>query len=256
MTDNNRILHWGDRGKVLVFLHYFGGSAQSWKWVGEKLKDTFRCISITLPGFGGTPGFPAPSVQCYAQYVQDQLSLLAVNDYVLIGHSMGGKISMQIAADAADGSVEQLILIAPSPPSTEPISTEEKERMLKTPDRREAERTIARITKKPLSDDQHTVAVQNQLDVDSATRRWWVLEGTDHSIVDLVRPLDLPITVLASEDDPAIAEDVIKKKVLSVFSQAKLMTTRHAGHLLPMEESEWVAESIRGIVSDPSTHRA
>jgi pimeloyl-ACP methyl ester carboxylesterase len=256
MTDNNSIIQWGSSGKVVVFLHYFGGSAQSWKWVGEKLKDSFRCISNNLPGFGGTPSLQAPSIQCYAKYVQDQLSLLAVNNYILIGHSMGGKIAMQLAANAADGSVEQLILIAPSPPSTEPITTKEKERMLKMPDRREAEKTITKISKKPLNDYQYTLAVQNQLDVDNTTRQWWVLKGIDHSIVNIVKSLHLPITVLASEDDPAIAADVIKKKVISVFGQSKLITTRHAGHLLPMEESGWVAERIRSIVSHPSTNIA
>lgn len=256
MTDNNSIIQWGGSGKVLVFLHYFGGSAQSWRWVGEKLKDTFRCISINLPGFGGAPSLQAPSIQCYAKYVQDQLSLLSVNNYILIGHSMGGKISMQIAANAADGSVNQLILIAPFPPSTEPITTKEKERMLKMPDHREAEKTIAKITKKPLNDDQYTLAVQNQLDVDNTTRQWWILKGIDHSIVNIVKSLHLPITVLASEDDPAIAADVIRKKVISVFGQSKLITTRHAGHLLPMEEPGWVAERIKSIVSDPSTNMA
>ncbi len=254
MTDNNSVIQWGSSGKVIVFLHYFGGSAQSWKWVGEKLKDRFRCISINLPGFGGTPSLQVPSIQCYAKYVQDQLKLLAVYNYILVGHSMGGKISMQLAANAADGSVEQLILIAPSPPSTEPITKKEKERMLQMPDRREAEKTIAQITKKPLKDDQYTLAVLNQLNVDITTRQWWVLKGIDHSIVNNVKSLHLPITVLASEDDPAIAADVIKKKVISVFGQSKLITTRHSGHLLPMEEPGWVAESIRSIVSDQSTN--
>ncbi len=55
---------------------------------------------------------------------------------------------MQLATQTIEGAVQQLILIAPSPPSTEPITTKEKERMLKMPDRREAEKTIDKITKK------------------------------------------------------------------------------------------------------------
>ncbi len=53
MAENNKILQWGNHGPILVFLHYFGGSAQSWRWVVEKLSDDYRCIAITLPGFGG-----------------------------------------------------------------------------------------------------------------------------------------------------------------------------------------------------------
>ncbi len=29
MAENNKIIKWEDHGPVLVFLHYFGGSAQS-----------------------------------------------------------------------------------------------------------------------------------------------------------------------------------------------------------------------------------
>lgn len=256
MTDNNSTIQWGSDGETLVFLHYFGGSAGSWQWVAEKLKDSFRCISINLPGFGGTPALQAPSIQGYAEYVQNQLSLLAVYNYILIGHSMGGKIAMQLASDAMEGTVQQLILIAPSPPSTEPVSTKEKQTMQELPNRKEAEEIIAQITKKPLNDEQYTLAVQNQLDVDITSRQWWVLKGIDHSIVNIVQSLQLPITVLVSEDDPAIAADLIREKVISVFGQSKLITTRHAGHLLPMEEPGWVAESIRSIVSHPSANMA
>lgn len=249
MAENDRIMEWGSSGKVIVFLHYFGGSAQSWKWVGEKLEESFRCISINLPGFGGTPALPAPSLGNYAKYVQDQLSLLGVSHYTLVGHSMGGKIAMQLAADAAaDGSVDQLILIAPSPPSTEPLTAEEKEKMLRMPDEREAEKTITKITKQPLEEEQFALAVQNQLDVDIATRHWWVLEGVSHSIVDKVKSLKLPIIVLASEDDPAINLDIINERVIGFFNHSKLITTQHVGHLLPMEAPGWIAEIIKSIV--------
>ena len=113
-------------------------------------------------------------------------------------------------------------MIAPSPPSTEPITTKEKERMLKMPDRREAETTIAKITKKPLNDDQYALAVQNQLDVDNTTRRWWFLEGIEHSIVNIVKSLHLPITVLASEDDPAIAAGCDQKEGYKCFWSVKI----------------------------------
>jgi hypothetical protein len=40
---------------------------------------------------------------------------------------MGGKIAMQVAASAASGTVRQPILVAPSPPTTEPMPAKEKE---------------------------------------------------------------------------------------------------------------------------------
>jgi len=47
-------LHFTDVGKgkvTLVFLHYFGGSSNSWGKVIAELSHVFRCIAIDLPGF-------------------------------------------------------------------------------------------------------------------------------------------------------------------------------------------------------------
>jgi len=248
MADNNSKMEWGRSGKVLVFLHYFGGTAGSWQWVAENLKDSFRCIAINLPGFGDTPAFDQQSIQRYATYVQDQLNILQIKVYFLIGHSMGGKIAMQVAADAIEGSVQQLILIAPSPPSQEPMATEEKAQMLKRPSQKEAEEMIAKITRKTLSEDQYRLAVKTQLNIDYSTRQWWLLNGMAHSILANVKPIRLPITVLASEDDPVISLNIIKERVIDVFVQSKLITIRQVGHLIPMEVPAWVAEKIESII--------
>lgn len=98
MEENNRTIQWGERGETLVFLHYFGGSAQSWQWVAEKLSADYRCIAINLPGFGGAPALRTSSVAKFATYVEQELNKLEVDCYTLIGHSMGGKVAMQVAA--------------------------------------------------------------------------------------------------------------------------------------------------------------
>lgn len=248
MEENNIMAQWGNKGEVLVFLHYFGGSAQSWQWVAEKLSDDYRCIAINLPGSGGAAAMQEPSIDGFASFVQEQLNSLGINAYTLIGHSMGGKIAMQVAASAASGTVRQLILVAPSPPTTEPMPAKEKERMLHHPDREEAEKTVNSATKQSLSKDKQSLAVETQLIIDHATWRWWLLEGMDHSIAERIKPLELPITVLASDDDPVMTQEVIQERVLQVLMGASLSTTRQVGHLIPLEAPLWLAQQIRKAV--------
>jgi pimeloyl-ACP methyl ester carboxylesterase len=248
MGENNKIAQWGSKGEVLVFLHYFGGSAQSWQWVAEKLSDDYRCIAINLPGFGGAAAMQEPSIGRFASFVQEQLKSLGINAYTLIGHSMGGKIAMQVAASAGSGTIRQLILVAPSPPTTEPMPAKEKERMLHHPDRKEAEKTVKNATKQSLSNEKERLAVETQLMIDHATWRWWLLEGMDHSIADKIKPLQLPITVLASDDDPVMTQEVIQERVLQVLDRATLSTTHQVGHLIPLEAPLWLAQQIRKAV--------
>lgn len=247
IVENIKVQQWGNEGDVLVFLHYFGGSAESWRWVAENLLKDYRCISINLPGFGGAPATRDPSIQNFADYVQEELSSLGIKTYTLIGHSMGGKIAMQVAADASEGSVEHLMLVAPSPPTTEPMPAHEKERMLNHPNPQVAEETVERAIKKSLRQDQQRLAINTQLISDQATWRWWLLEGMNHSIAETVKPLRLPITVLTSEDDPVITPDLVRQEVMQVFGHAKLLNIQNVGHLIPLEAPDWIAEQIREL---------
>ncbi|MBB6613174.1 alpha/beta hydrolase [Pontibacter sp. Tf4] len=249
MAGKNTVLEWGSKGNVLVFLHYFGGSAQSWQWVAQRLSDDYRCIALNLPGFGKIPALEAPSIKAFADFVREELEKLGVKSYILIGHSMGCKIALQVAAEDTAGAVQQLILVAPSPPTIEPMPQKEKERMLHHPDAHEAETSIANAIKCPITQQQHDLAIQTQLRTDPATWRWWLLEGMQHSIAERVKGLQIPIAVLASVDDPVITADVIQEQVMKVLKQAKLISTNGIGHLSPMEAPDWVASHIRELVS-------
>jgi pimeloyl-ACP methyl ester carboxylesterase len=253
MAHNEAVKQWGNQGETLVFLHYFGGSAQSWRWVAEKLSPDYRCVAINLPGFGGTTAMNTPTIKAFSDFVQQELKTLGLASYSLIGHSMGGKIAMQIAADAPKGAVQHLILIAPSPPTTEPMPEKEKERMLHHPDRSEAEKTVDHAVKRTLSEERYQLAVETQLIIDPETWRWWLEKGMDHSISDHVASLELPITVLASKDDPVMTPDVIEERVIQVLRSAELINTQQIGHLIPLENPEWIATQIRNTLEAGKT---
>lgn len=239
-------LQWGSGGPTFVFLHYFGGSAESWRWVAQDLADC-RCVALNLPGFGGTPALERPSLAGYADAVAKTLNQLQLEDYTLVGHSMGGKIALQVAVTSACPP-QQVALIAPSPPTQEPMPAEEKDRLLHNhPSIDNAKTTIANATHQSLTEDQYEVALKTHLDVAPTAWRWWLLEGMDHSIAERVSALQTPATVLASQDDPVIPYDTIERDVREVLPQAQLIPTAGVGHLLPLEAPAWVASQLRQL---------
>ncbi len=249
MDKNNNYIKWGSGGETIVLLHYFGGSARSWKWIGEELGKEYCCIAINLPGFGGATAQKTPLINNFAGYVQEILDSLNITSYTLIGHSMGAKIAMQLASNATQGAVRQLILVAPSPPTTEPMPQKEKERMLNHPDRKEAEETVKGATKKELNADQFNLAVDTQLIIDHNTWRWWLLEGMEHSIAERINLRSLPVTVIASKDDPIMTPEVIDQRVMQVINHASLISTEGIGHLIPLEAENWLGDQIRKIIA-------
>ncbi|MGB3618670.1 MAG: alpha/beta hydrolase [Catalinimonas sp.] len=239
---------WGDGRRTFVLLHYFSGAAESWRWVAEQLPG-FRCVALQLPGAGGTASPEEPSMEWYADWVAAQIARLKIEDYVLVGHSMGAKIALPAALQAATPP-RRVVMLAPSPPTRERMPSDQKEQMLHGHHAREHARgSIAGATVRALTDEQTATAVRTHTGTDNGLWRWWLLEGMDRSVADQVRTLDVPVTVLASEDDPIIPFEDIGTEVMGTLPHAQLHTTRGSGHLLPLEDPGWVAAQLREAYS-------
>ena len=83
------------RSPAAVLLHHFGGSARTWDAVLAELGD-LDTTAPDLPGFGDAAGAPGPhTVAAYADFVEARLPR---RSFVLVGHSMGGKVALALAA--------------------------------------------------------------------------------------------------------------------------------------------------------------
>lgn len=165
-TIQNAQLNILERGKgnpSLVFLHYFAGSSESWSELIIQLQKTNHCIVPDLPGFGDSQPIKEPTVEAVAKIIAELIHKLDLQNYILIGHSMGGKVALAFAANQPSG-LRSLILLAPSPPTPEPIKSSERSRLLKTHgDRSAAEETAHKITVQTLSDVAFDRVVQDNL---------------------------------------------------------------------------------------------
>ena len=162
---------------------------------------------------------------------------------------MGGKIALQAAADGIEG-LEQVILVAPSPPTQEPMPDEERDRMLQDHHNPEvASTTVDGAAQQPLPAIRRAIAMRTHTQAEDQTWRWWLLDGMNHSIAEQMSAVQLPVTVIASKDDPVIPWETIQTEVMGCLPQSKLVTYTHVGHLLPLEVPVPLAESIRGAVA-------
>lgn len=98
--------------KVLV-LHGWGQDLKHWRQVSQLLMSKNQVICLDLPGFGLTLNSQtAFGVQNYANFVEKFCTKLKIEKPFLIGHSMGGKIAIELASRGFP--VQKLILISPS----------------------------------------------------------------------------------------------------------------------------------------------
>lgn len=84
-------------GRPIVILHGLFGSARNWQGIARSLAETHRVITPDLRNHGHS--FHKESMS-YTDMADDVIKLcqhLNINDAILIGHSMGGKVAMSIA---------------------------------------------------------------------------------------------------------------------------------------------------------------
>jgi len=100
---------------TLVVLHGWGSSTALMQPIPSELGTKYRTLSIDLPGHGASP--PPPSgwgVPQHVELVRAVLSMNQVSSFALIGHSNGGRISLELAASNTLPTPQFLVLLAPS----------------------------------------------------------------------------------------------------------------------------------------------
>lgn len=99
------------KGEVVLLLHGWGGSLQSFLGVANELSLRFRVIVPDLWGFGKSETPPANfNVLNYALNIVELLKSLNVNKVTIVGHSFGGRIGI-VLASLHPQFVNKLVLI-------------------------------------------------------------------------------------------------------------------------------------------------
>jgi pimeloyl-ACP methyl ester carboxylesterase len=249
---NNNSLNFIATGKghtTLVFLHYFGGSSESWSGVITALKNSFRCIAIDLRGFGNSPVPDEQlSVNDNANDVIDLIHALQLEEYVLIAHSMGGKIALDVASQRLAG-LTSLILIAPSPPTPEPSSHEERINLIVGfRDRSAIEKLIMKITALPLPEYLFEETVQTHFKTSHVAWNGWIEKGSREDISSLMQNINVPVSIISGASDPNFSTLFLKTEFVKYFSTACFKEIE-GGHLLPVEVPSEVAKFIEEFVT-------
>ena len=96
----NTAIHYqtSGSGKAVVLLHGFLESSEIWKEYSGRLSEDFRVITIDLPGHGESAFFSSgTTIDLMAETVNALLDELKVEKAHLVGHSMGGYVTLAFA---------------------------------------------------------------------------------------------------------------------------------------------------------------
>ncbi len=112
-------------GEPAVFIHGLGGSAMNWTDLMGALQSRCESIAVDLPGFGQSPPprdgdySPAAHARAVAELIEIRFGSQPVH---LFGNSMGGAVSVQLAARRPE-LVRSVTLVSPALPERRPRRT-------------------------------------------------------------------------------------------------------------------------------------
>jgi pimeloyl-ACP methyl ester carboxylesterase len=86
----------GESGPRVVFVHGLFGQGKNWTTIARGLADSHRVTLIDLPNHGHSPWTDRVDYLDMAKLVATELEQLG-EPVTLVGHSMGGKVAMQLA---------------------------------------------------------------------------------------------------------------------------------------------------------------
>lgn len=113
---NNTAIHYTDEGTgiPLLLVHGLAGSHRDFQKITDLFDLTkYRIIRVDLPGFGLSdyPQGEDDHLEVYQTFMRDFETHLLLKQYYLLGHSMGGGISLMAAIDRPE-NIKGLILCA------------------------------------------------------------------------------------------------------------------------------------------------
>lgn len=257
----------GAAGPRVAFLHGLFGQGRNWSTISKALAgpdgDAARCTLVDLPDHGRSPWSAEFSFEAYAASVASTLRGIDAGPWVVVGHSLGGKVAMVLAL--TDPSlVDKLVVVDIAPKSYGNLErfTGYMDEMKRLPlgdlrDRADAE---ARFEE---SDPGVKAFLLQNLRREGSSWRWqanldlFVADaerGQESVIADFplepgdVEPFTGPVLWLTGAESRYV-KDGDGERMRGFFPRTRQLTVKGAGHWVHSEAPAVVTEALRRVLT-------
>ncbi len=247
-------LHFEDHGAgdaTLVFLHYWGGTSRTWDNVIKALKSDVRSVAFDARGWGKSDrpesGYDIVSM---ADDVEAAIAALELKKYILVGHSMGGKVA-QLLASRRPAGLTGLVLVAPSPAQGKLLPEDIREGM-------EGAYAVAESTawtidnvlaELPLSPALREQVIEDSVGGASAAKRYWPAGAISEDVSADLGRIQVRVLVIGGEKDKVDSVELLETVVVPSLPGAQLTVIPGVGHLSPLESPREVASRIDSFLA-------
>jgi 2-succinyl-6-hydroxy-2,4-cyclohexadiene-1-carboxylate synthase len=236
---------------TVVLLHGFGNTRRGWDLVARRIdRERYRPLALDLRGHGTAAAQrPITFAACVADVAAE-----APERFALCGYSLGGRIALHVAL-AHPERVTRLVLVATTAGIEDPAQRAERraadEALAAFAERSTIAAFADRWLAQPMfaADPPEAVAfaradlLRNDPAALAAVLRG-IGTGAMEPLWGRLGDLRMPVTVVAGERDGKFV--ALGERLAAALPDAELVAVPGAGHGLPREAPEAVAEAIAG----------
>ncbi len=251
---------YSESGEPLLILHGLFGSLGNWGWHSKKLSEHYSVIGVDLRNHGDSPHDEELSYPTMASDVLQLIDDLGLASVAIIGHSMGGKVAMELALQH-HGIVDKLIVVDIAPVAYLDDSETHHRAIagmqalnlvgLKTRD--EAEKFLVGYIKEEAT--RKFILTNLTRDEDKGFRWRLNLEAIEKNYGKLrmrptgKNPYRKPTLFIKGELSNYISSEN-EEEIMGLFPEAKLKTILQAGHWLHADKPEAFQKIALNFLAD------
>jgi 3-oxoadipate enol-lactonase len=237
------------KGIPVIFLHGFPFDHTIWEPVVPLLEGEARLILPDLRGFGKSPVTEGIySMRLLAEDIHHLVNRLGIEKAVLVGHSMGGYVSLAFA-HSYPGHLSGLGLIATQAAADSPERRQSRYKTAESVAHKGA-RVVASSMTNSLTPKTELVASINDM-IMRAHPAGIVgsLKGMAerHDLTGILTDIHVPAVVLSGTADQLMAQDKVQT-LAQMLPMGWMVEIQGAGHMLMMEEPQQVADALLQVI--------
>lgn len=237
------------QGTPVIFLHGFPFDHSIWEPLVPLLSKDARMILPDLRGFGRSPVTEdIYSMRLLAEDVLHLMDHLKIEKAVLVGHSMGGYVSLAFA-HAYPGRLLGLGLVATQAAADGP---ERRQSRYKTAEAvaHKGARVVASSMVSTLTPQKELLEPINELILSAhPTGIVGALKGMAerHDLTGELANITVPAVVIAGSSDQLVPKERVET-LAQMLPKGWLVTIPNAGHMLMMEDPQAVVTPLRELI--------
>ncbi len=247
--------NFGDGGRPLVILHGLFGSGRNWASIANTLAATNRIYALDLRNHGASP---QAGTMTYADMADDVARFIeshGIKAPIVLGHSMGGKVAMQLALERPDMTASLIIVdIAPvtyGHDMTDYVAAMQMLDLSGSMRRGELEEEL----RGKVADPGVTAFLMSNLERTKEGFRWRInltaIAAGMSGIAGFSPPAGAtfsgPVAFIKGEHS-AYIRDRHKAKIAELFPKARTVTIKDAGHWVHADQPKAFLKTVQAFI--------